>query len=70
MVARENLAGISAALAGHRDVTVRELPGLNHLFQTARTGAPGEYADIEETFSPAALDIIADWIRTRFVHAH
>jgi len=68
VIARENLAGISAALAGHRDVTVRELPGLNHMFQTARTGALGEYADIEETFAPAALDLIADWIRTRFVH--
>jgi pimeloyl-ACP methyl ester carboxylesterase len=67
VVARDNLAGISAALAGHRDVTVRELPGLNHMFQTARTGAPGEYADIEETFAPAALDIVTDWIRTRFV---
>jgi fermentation-respiration switch protein FrsA (DUF1100 family) len=67
VVARENLAGISAAFAGHRDVTVRELPGLNHLFQTARTGSPGEYADIEETFSPTALDLITEWIRSRFV---
>ena len=67
VVARENLAGIRAALAGNPDVTVRELPGLNHLFQTARTGSPGEYADIEETFAPAALDLISGWIRSRFV---
>jgi pimeloyl-ACP methyl ester carboxylesterase len=66
VVARDNLAGIAAALAGHRDVTVRELPGLNHLFQTARTGALGEYADIEEDFAPAALDLISGWIRSRF----
>jgi pimeloyl-ACP methyl ester carboxylesterase len=69
VVARENLAGIRAALAGNRDATVRELPGLNHLFQTARTGSPGEYADIEESFSPAALDLISGWIRSRFVRS-
>jgi uncharacterized protein len=42
------------------------VPGLNHLFQTATTGAPAEYARIEETFAPVALDRIADWIRERF----
>ncbi|HEX2076867.1 MAG TPA: alpha/beta fold hydrolase [Longimicrobium sp.] len=64
----ENLAGIEQALraAGNRDVTVEKLPGLNHLFQTARTGAPTEYGEIEETFSPAALQRIGDWIVQRF----
>ncbi len=33
-----------------------------HLFQTADTGGPGEYARIEETISPAALTLIADWV--------
>jgi hypothetical protein len=41
---------------------VVELPGLNHLFQTAPTGAPGEYADIEETIAPLALKTIGDWV--------
>ncbi|HEU4883808.1 MAG TPA: alpha/beta fold hydrolase [Longimicrobium sp.] len=59
-----NLAGIRQALAagGNQDVTTEKLPGLNHLFQTARTGAPSEYAEIEETFAPAALQRIGDWI--------
>jgi hypothetical protein len=35
---------------------------LNHLFQTAKTGSPAEYAQIEETISPVALDKIAAWI--------
>ena len=43
-------------------VTVRTLDGLNHLFQTAETGAPSEYGRIEETFAPTALDVIGDWI--------
>ena len=62
-----NLAGIRAALAGNPDVTVTELPGLNHLFQTARTGGLGEYAEIEETMAPALLEAVSGWIRARFV---
>lgn len=64
--AEENLAAFRSALADNPDVTVRELEGLNHLFQTAETGALGEYADIEETFDPAALKVISDWILARF----
>jgi hypothetical protein len=41
---------------------VDELPGLNHLFQTAKSGTPSEYGQIEETMSPVALDKIASWI--------
>jgi hypothetical protein len=41
-----------------------EMTGLNHLFQTAETGAPAEYGKIEETMAPAALAKITDWIRT------
>jgi len=44
---------------------VLELPGLNHLFQTAKTGSPSEYASIEETMSPKALDIITTWVSKR-----
>lgn len=43
-------------------VTVRTLEGLNHLFQTADTGAPEEYGRIKQTFSPKAIDVIVDWI--------
>ena len=60
--AAENLAGIKAALASDRDVTTVELPGLNHLFQTAGTGAVSEYATIPETVSPLALKVVGDWI--------
>jgi uncharacterized protein len=48
------------------DATVRVLPGLNHLFQEARTGLPTEYAQIQQTFSPDALVILSDWIVERF----
>jgi len=62
--ARENLSQIESTLktAGNNRVTVKELPGLNHLFQKCKTGAPSEYAEIEQTLDPSALAVIADWI--------
>jgi hypothetical protein len=65
---RENLSAIEAALreGGNRDFRTLELPGLNHLFQTATTGSPTEYARIEETMSPAVLNEISTWILQRF----
>ena len=61
---KENLAAIEAALkaGGNKNYTVKELSDLNHLFQTAQTGSPSEYAKIEETMSPTALKIMSDWI--------
>ncbi|MFW6313322.1 MAG: alpha/beta hydrolase family protein, partial [Spirochaetota bacterium] len=66
--AEENLPAIRTALAEApvEDVTVRELPGLNHLFQPAQTGAVEEYAQIETTFDPSVLELVAEWIVERF----
>ena len=47
---------------GNKNYTVKELPSLNHLLQTADTGDISEYGKIEETMSPTALQIIGDWI--------
>ncbi len=41
---------------------VEVFDGLNHLFQTAPTGAINEYAEIEETISPAVLERVAEWV--------
>lgn len=41
------------------------LPALNHLLQTAITGAPGEYGTIEETLAPEAIQIVTDWVAAR-----
>jgi pimeloyl-ACP methyl ester carboxylesterase len=59
---KQDLAAIKAATLGNPDVTTIELPGLNHLFQTAKTGAPSEYQTIEETLSPTALKVMGNWI--------
>jgi pimeloyl-ACP methyl ester carboxylesterase len=63
----QNLPAIRAALekAGNKHFEILELPGLNHLFQTAKTGSVAEYEQIEETIAPAVLEKIAGWILKR-----
>ncbi|UCE43190.1 MAG: alpha/beta hydrolase [Candidatus Aminicenantes bacterium] len=60
----ENLLAITKALkaGGNKNFTVKELPDLNHLLQSAETGKISEYGKIEETMSPTALQIIGNWI--------
>jgi pimeloyl-ACP methyl ester carboxylesterase len=60
----QNLPAIAAALeaAGNKDYEIVKLAHLNHLFQTAETGSPMEYAEIEETFAPVALQVMGEWI--------
>jgi pimeloyl-ACP methyl ester carboxylesterase len=62
-----NLHGIERALreGGNTNVRIRNFPGLNHLFQTAKTGLPGEYSSIEETIAPEVLTEIGDWVSAR-----
>jgi pimeloyl-ACP methyl ester carboxylesterase len=61
---KENLSAIEDALkaAGNRDYAVRELPGLNHLFQTCTTGAVSEYDQIGENISPLVPHAVSEWI--------
>jgi len=67
VLAPVNLPAIEQALreGGNPDFTIQELPRLNHLFQTAQTGNLNEYAFLEETMSPVALETIAAWIQDR-----
>ncbi len=68
VIAKLNLEGFKKGLekAKNKDFTIKELEGLNHLFQTAHTGSGNEYAIIEETFNPKAMKIVSDWILERF----
>ena len=61
----ENLAAIENALkqGGNKNFKTMEMENLNHLFQTCETGSVAEYAQIEETISPAVLEILRDWIK-------
>jgi uncharacterized protein len=62
--AEDNLPVLRKALedAGNKDVTIKEFPGLNHLFQHCDTGSPSEYGAIEVTISPEVLETIGNWI--------
>lgn len=59
-----NLPTIEKALreGKNEDVEIVALEGLNHLFQASETGALSEYASIQETINPRALETIGDWI--------
>lgn len=64
VLAEQNVPLIEKALqaGGNDKVTTKVLPGLNHLFQTAKNGSVSEYSQIEETLSPQLLDTVTDWI--------
>jgi pimeloyl-ACP methyl ester carboxylesterase len=66
---QQNLREIHQALLQGKnpDYTLVQLPRLNHLFQTAKTGSPMEYNWLDETFAPLAMTTIGDWIRDRFM---
>ena len=64
VISSQNLSGIEASLkkSGVSTYEIREIEGLNHLFQTCRQCNVQEYGELEETFSPVALSIITDWL--------
>jgi pimeloyl-ACP methyl ester carboxylesterase len=66
--AAENLKEIRSALKVTTNRTspqssVRQLPGLNHNFQTAKTGQASEYFLIEETIAHPALALMSSWMQ-------
>jgi uncharacterized protein len=65
VIASSNLQGIEGALkkSKARKITIQNLPGVNHLFQTCRTCTLQEYGELEETISPSVLKIINDWLK-------
>jgi pimeloyl-ACP methyl ester carboxylesterase len=67
VTSKENLEGIKKALkkAKNKKSQIVEIEGLNHLFQTAKTGGVAEYAEIEETFAPQVLDKMTEWIKSQ-----
>lgn len=60
--AAENHTALEKILQDHPSHAVISYPDLNHLFQTAETGAVSEYAEITETFNELVLQDMADWI--------
>src|SRR5690606_18937371 len=62
VIAAPNMESLTDNLPRNPKSIVKVYPGLNHLFQTSKSGSHLEYGDIEETFSPEVLKDMADWI--------
>ena len=68
VIASQNLPEYEKIIAdyGKTSMTLRELPGLNHLFQHCETGSPNEYFEIEETISTEVLEMIVGFVNQHF----
>ena len=64
VIASQNLPAYEKIIAEHgkTNLTLRELPDLNHLFQHCETGSPNEYITIDETISPEVLEMIVSFV--------
>lgn len=70
VVSKPNLDGIRSTLEKNNQAgtfEVKELPGLNHLFQQCEKCTPGEYGRLDETFSKDALDIMLNWLKKHVI---
>jgi alpha/beta superfamily hydrolase len=65
IISKSNLAGIERALkkSQSKKYEVKELSGLNHLFQHCKKCSLSEYGSLEETISPEVLEIMAEWLK-------
>lgn len=65
VISTSNLAAIEAALkqSKSKGYEIKELPGLNHLFQECKSCMVNEYGQLQQTFSPAALEAMTAWMK-------
>ncbi|MBR6931339.1 MAG: alpha/beta hydrolase [Bacteroidales bacterium] len=65
VVASQNLPAYEKIITEHgkTNMTLREMPSLNHLFQHCETGSPNEYFTIDETISVEVLEMIVGFVK-------
>ena len=65
VLASQNLPAYEKIIAEHgkTNLTLCEMPNLNHLFQHCETGSPTEYVEIEETISPEVLELVVGFVK-------
>ena len=65
VTSEENIKGYNNLLPENgKSHLVKELKGLNHLFQRCKTCTISEYGQLEETFSTIALEEIRSFLKT------
>jgi pimeloyl-ACP methyl ester carboxylesterase len=61
--AEQNVGGLLKALKGNpAKVSQQIFPNLNHMLQTATTGATDEYAQIDQTLAPEVMKTMVQWL--------
>jgi uncharacterized protein len=67
VVAGPNLLAMEASLkkSPAKSREIKELKGLNHLFQHCTWCTVQEYGQLEETIAPGVLETIADWLERK-----
>lgn len=69
VIAKTNLPAMEASLKKSlsKDYELKELKGLNHLFQHCTVCNIQEYGLLEETIAPEVLSLIADWLQSHVI---
>jgi pimeloyl-ACP methyl ester carboxylesterase len=67
VAASQNQPPLEEALskAGNDDVTIKTVPGVNHLFLEATSASPAEWTNLPQNLAPEAADLITNWILER-----
>lgn len=63
VISSQNVPAMKELTKGKKNVRIEEMVGLNHILQEANTGSVQEYYEIEQTISPAALAVIAEFLK-------
>ncbi|MBK7259153.1 MAG: alpha/beta fold hydrolase [Ignavibacteriae bacterium] len=66
----QNRPALESVVASARkaNITIRTIPGANHLFQEAKTGAPTEYATLPKAFIAGLPSVISTWMSRIALH--
>lgn len=65
VISKSNLPAIETALkvGKSKKYEVKELPGLNHLFQECKICTVAEYGQLDQTISPIVLELMTAWLK-------
>ncbi|MDF2477913.1 MAG: hypothetical protein K0S24_3396 [Sphingobacterium sp.] len=63
--ANENIYALQRLRLNTTDVTIKDYPNLNHLFQNARTGKIEEYFENSESFNEQLMDDLTKWLKLK-----
>ncbi len=63
--ANENIYCLQHLRLNTTDVTIKDYPNLNHLFQNAQTGKIEEYFENSESFNEQLMDDLTKWLKLK-----